>query len=74
MLLPPAPTGHSPDSTGQEAHGVVWRDSGKAHEFGGHVDVLGRLWGLEAEVLHDGGEEEEELHSGEAFSETVPLS
>lgn len=42
--------------------------------FGGHIDVLGRLRELEAEVLQDGGEEEEELHSSQAFSETVPLS
>lgn len=42
--------------------------------FGGHIDVLGWLWGLEVEVLHDGAEEEKELHSSQAFSKTVPLS
>lgn len=30
--------------------------------FGGHIDVLGSLRGLEAEVLHDVGEEEKEFH------------
>ena len=42
--------------------------------FGGHIDVLRQLRGLEVEVLQDGGEEEKELHPSQAFSKTVSLS
>ncbi|MCP6646345.1 hypothetical protein NL493_29805, partial [Klebsiella pneumoniae] len=57
----------------QEANGVLWDDPGKPQGPLGHIDVMKRLWGLQTEVLHDGGEAEEELHFSQAISQAVPL-
>ena len=63
----------SPHSAWDDAELVGWCNVAKAALLGSDVDVLGGHKGLQPEALQDGGEEEEELHAGQGFSQTDPL-
>lgn len=49
-------------------------DLGKPNCDGAEVDIHGVHWRLQVKVLQDGGQEQEQFHASQAFSNTHPLS
>lgn len=60
--------------TGNDTELVMGWDFGKPNYAGTEIDILGVNERLQVKVLQNGGQEQEQLHASQAFSNTHPLS